>query len=63
MKKYPRWAFVVAGVVVTLVALYAWGRYNMKKKEKAAADAKGTGAPAVQPSTATKLAGPVIRLS
>jgi hypothetical protein len=61
MKKYPRWAFLIAGVIATVSVLYFWGKHNMKKQAKAAG-----AAPVIEPgaSEAKKisLAGPVIRL-
>ena len=59
MKKYPRWAYLVAGAIATVGVLYAMGRYQAKKQMAAKAD--GTPASPAAPSTASTLTGPVLR--
>ena len=36
-KKMPWYAYAVGGVVLTIAALYFWGKYNMKNDDKKAA--------------------------
>jgi hypothetical protein len=62
MKKYPRWAFLAVGVVITVAALYLYGKHKMKKDAAAAAAAKGTSTPAATEAAKT-LTGPVIRVN
>lgn len=33
-KKLPWYAYAVGGVVLTIAALYFWGKYNMKNEDK-----------------------------
>lgn len=61
MNKYPRWAYLLAGAVLVVVALYFLGKYQAKKQAAAKANTPKAAATENVPADTKNLAGPVLR--